>query len=102
MEPTQEIEDPLRLANMVVDESRTHRDNGRAALVERAWEYTNAANARLNEEHTHAAVQAAGLGKLQPIVESLERATAKELSARDAFVKEYKERRAAVAARAGT
>jgi len=90
MEPTQEIKDPLRLANMVVDESRIHRDNGRAALVERAWEYTNAANARLNAEQNQAAVQHAGLGIPQPVVESLERETAKELAARDAFVKEYK------------
>jgi hypothetical protein len=100
MEPTQEIKDPLRLANMVEDESRIHRDNGRAALVDRAWEYTNAASARLNAERNHAAVQNAGLGNLQPIVESLERETAKELAARDAFVKEYKaclEKRAAVA-----
>jgi hypothetical protein len=89
MEPTHEIKGPLRLANMVVGESRIHRDNDRAALVDRAWEYTNAANARLNAERNHAAVRDAGLGNLQPIVESLERETAKELAARDAFVKEY-------------
>jgi hypothetical protein len=100
MEATEEIKDPLRLAKLVINESCFHRDNGRAALVDRAWEYANAVNAKLSAEQNHAAVQDAGLGNLQLIVESLERETAKELVARNAFLKEYTaclEKRAAVA-----
>jgi hypothetical protein len=90
MQPTQEPRDALLQANRIVDESRSYREEGESALVERAWEYSNAANARLNAEQNRAVSQMAGLGDQQSIVESLERAVAKEVATRDAFVKEFK------------
>src|SRR5258706_6312245 len=90
MQPTQELKDALLQANRIVDEARSYREEGESALVERAWEYSNAANARLNAEQNRAVSQMAGLGDQQSIVESLERAVTKEVAALDTFVKEFK------------
>jgi hypothetical protein len=80
---------PLVLANKVMDEVRIHKENGRGALVDRAWELTNAANARLIAELNRAAFQLEGLEHQHAIVEPLERETVRELAASDAFLKEY-------------
>lgn len=90
MQQTQQVDDVLVLANRVVnDESAVHRANGRAALVDRAWEYSNAANARLIADQNRAAYKSTGLGNLQTTIEALERAFTEEQATRIAFVKEY-------------
>jgi hypothetical protein len=99
METNQKIKEPLLLANRVVNETRCYREEGESALVYIAWRYSNAANARVNEERNVAMFQAVGLGNQRFLVKSLEQAAATELAAHDAFVKEFKSYLARRAAR---
>ena len=57
--------------------------------MDRAWEYSNAANARLIAEQNRAACKSTGLGNLQTTIEALERAFTTEQATRIAFMKEY-------------
>ncbi len=78
-------ENPLRLANMALDEVCIHRESGRVALVNAAWELTNAETALCNAENNRALFQSLGIDAPQCAIASLEQATARKLAARDAF-----------------
>ena len=77
------------LANRIVAESACYREAGEARLVEVAWKYSNASNARIQAARNLEFFLAIGLSGEQFLVQSLERATATELTAHDALVKEF-------------
>ena len=89
MQPSQERLNPYEWANRIVSESAIHRENGESVLVERAWEYSNAENAKRTAEHNRAMSISTGIEYPREMAESLERDKAKAFAACDAFVKEF-------------
>jgi hypothetical protein len=94
MDQTQELLNAEELANRIVSEAAIHRENGDSDLVDRAWEYSNAENAKRNAEQNRAVTIAAGADYPRQLAESCEHDKAKAFSACDAFVKEYEAVRA--------
>ncbi len=94
MDQTQELLNAYELANRIVDESRVYRENGESDLVDRAWEYSNAENAKRTAEQNRAMTIRAGTDYPRQLADFLEQDKAKAFAACDAFVKEYEDCRA--------
>jgi hypothetical protein len=89
MQSTQELLSAYELANRIIEQASIYREAGESALLAKAWEYSNAENARRNAEQNLAVMISAGADCPGQLAESLEREKAKAFAACDAFAEEY-------------
>jgi hypothetical protein len=89
MPTTEQLLSAYQLANEIVEQGSVLRASGEYGLVEKAWAYSNAENARRQEEHNQRV--AMKVMKSYPIVlaEQLERTTAKANETCEDFSNEY-------------
>lgn len=94
MPTEQQLLSAYELANKIVEQSLIFRESGEGALVDKAWAYSNAENARRQAAENRAVLIGAVKTLPPELAEQLERATAKAYTMCEDFAKEYDEYRA--------